>query len=177
MKKLIYSGLIALSLSPLPALASVSGYIKMGGSYMSQADGSSFDQSRMMIDLGTGSVTDKGWTLGLNYNYEKDSGGENKTGSSSSPTRSSIGPTVGWISKREMGPYFLLSYYLFSSRSDGYTGSGYQFDGGYKVPIGFTSIALQLTYKRFSYGKLNGASVGAFNQTYVDPYIVCWIDF
>ena len=160
-----------------PELASVLGHIKLGGSYMSQADGSSYDQSRMMIDLGTGSVTDKGCTLGLNYNYEKDSGGENKTGTSSRPSRSSIGPTVGWISKREMGPYSLLSYYLFSSRSDGYSGSGYQFDGGYKLPIGFTSIALQLTYKRFSYEKLNGTSIGAISQTYVDPYIVCWIDF
>ena len=69
------------------------------------------------------------------------------------------------------------TYYLFSTRSDGYAGTGYQLDFGYKGPLSAVSFGLQLSYKHFSCGKLTGVSTSAFNQSYLDPYFVCWFDF
>ena len=162
---------------PIAARASASGYVRASGSYLSQSDSSVYDQTRALIDVGSGSVTENGWTIGLLYGYEKDSGGENKTGSSNSVSRSSIGPTFGWTSKKEMGPFILGTYFLSSTRSDGYSGSGMQLDTGYKMAVGSVELALQLSYKRFSYNKLSGASTAAFNQSFFDPYFGLWFSF
>jgi hypothetical protein len=54
-------------------LAQASGYLRLGGMYMSSstdAGGATSSHDRLLIDIGAGYITEKGWTLGALYAIE-----------------------------------------------------------------------------------------------------------
>ena len=150
------------------------GYVRLGGMYLSESteQSSASKSSRTYLDLGTGTITRRGLTLGLLYSYEK------INSDASSAKRTSIGPTVGWVSQKERGPYLLGTYFLSSQLDEGFTGSGYQVDLGYKILLRKIALALQLSYKKFSYGKQSGQALSPErSDSRIDPYFQIWYEF
>ncbi len=150
------------------------GYIRAGGMYMSESAGTTEmnESTRTLIDIGGGWVSGKGWTIGALYGTDK-----RKT-SAGSTDRTSMGPTVGWITRKESGLYILGTYFLTSTLSPNYKGTGYEADLGYKFQIQRLALALQMSYKHFDYTRNGSASLDpSYKNNYIDPYIVLLFEF
>lgn len=171
MTKFIYAAILS-ALLPLPAFAD--GYLRLQGMYLSSETGTEpkTKTTRTLIDLGAGWVSSNGWTLGALYATEK------MKFDSHTSNRTSMGPTIGWVTRREAGPYILGTYFVTSEFDDGFEGTGYQFDLGYKFSIRRISLALQLSYRAFEYDEYDGNSVSpAYTDKRIDPYFALWFDF
>lgn len=154
-----------------PAASRAAGYVRIGAMYLSQKSGNEgstpSEVTRTLTDFGGGAVSDQGWTLGLLYSTENVS--------PDGLSRVSYGPTVGWITRKEDGPY-ILGTYLLSSKYTGYdTGTGYQIDLGLKMTFSKISLAPQISIKHYSYPASGGGA--KFVQDYVDPYFVLFFEF
>lgn len=151
------------------------GYFKFDGMYTfskTKDGGGSSESTETLMNFGAGYISQKGWVIGGLYATEKvKSGGQ-------TVDRTSMGPTVGWISRRENGFFILGTYFISSEFGNGYEGSGYEIDLGYKFKIRKVALAPQLSYKNFEYGELNGAKISPPDQlTKLDPYFVLLIEF
>lgn len=156
--------------------AEASGFVHLGAMYMTESVGSgssTSDAERTLLDVGGGYISPKGWVAGFMYGTEK----YERTGSDSN--RTSIGPTLGWVSRKDNGPYVLGSYFLTLKMSPGdYKGNGTQFDIGYKFQIDRVAFAAQISKKNFTYTEGNGANLNPnFVDNKLDPYFVVWIEF
>lgn len=107
-------------------------------------------------------------------------------------TRSSIGPTLGFVS--EYG-FLLYTPHVFSSwrvqtKPEGgtqteelYKGSGSQIDGGILLPLGPVLLGPKLSYKQFRYTTVEGSAAGShrmqpgLKQTQIDPMLTAWMRF
>ncbi len=159
-----------LALTVLIPLKSFSkSYMKLGTIYMAENTGSG-STSRLWLDIGGGYLNPQGWNLGFLYSTEK----SNYAGGSS-VDRSSYGPTLGWSTTKDTGPYLLATYYLSSSKTNNSKGNGYQIDGGYKFALEKVSLALQLSQKHFKYDDQNGFA--GYTEDRIDPYFVVWVEF
>ncbi len=151
------------------------GYLRFGGSYSTTKEGpesSTSDQSTTLLDIGGGLVSQSGWTVGALYATKKVKSG------SFTLDRTGIGPTLGWISRKDFGFYILGTYFLELERSDDLEGSGYQIDLGYKMSLGRIAFAPQLSYRDLKYDKRNGQSLGLnYVDKGIDPYFVFLFQF
>lgn len=145
-------------------------YMRLAAIYMAEDTGGG-DHSRLLLDLGGGYLTQQGWSLGFLYATEK-----NSLNGGHTLDRSSLGPTVGWASKKDTGFYILGTYFISSKMTDDMSGSGYQIDVGYKFVIDKVSFAPQLSKKQYNYDKQYGQSI-AYSESRIDPYFVVWVDF
>lgn len=154
------------------ALADV--YGRLGLFYTSEESGTKelSKQSRMLIDAGGGYVSAKGWALGGLY------GMETLSNQSASSSRVSMGPSVGWISTKDSGPYAFLTYF-FSTKISTYSGSGYQGDLGYKLGLkGAFALTIQFSYKHFSYDQRSSVALtNPYVQNLIDPYVGVMMQF
>lgn len=151
------------------------GFLKLSGSYQSSesgSEGATNESSVTRLDLNAGVITQKGWVLGAMYGTDK------YKSDGSTLDRTGIGPTLGWVSRKEMGPYILATYFLSLERSDDYEGKGFQVDLGYRFALRKVSISPQISYKDFTYDKVGGATLSPnFIDKRIDPYIALWIEF
>lgn len=173
MKNLIVLPLFFVMLLSPSAFAN--GYIKLDGLYKSTEtkDASGSEKgSETLINVGAGFITQGRWVIGGLYAMEKVKGGN------STVERTSYGPTLGWISGAASGFYLLGTYFISSEFGDGYKGTGYEVDLGYKMGMGRVSIAPQLSYKSFEYDELNGVDLATpLEHTNIDPYFVLIFEF
>lgn len=150
------------------------GYFRLGGVYLmdeSGDEGDTSDSTRTLLDIGGGYISPKGWTIGALYGTEK------LEVSGSSVDRTAMGPTVGWISRRESGPYILGTYFLSVER-DTLKGKGYQVDIGYKFALRRISFAPQLSYRSLTYDEISGQSLTPkYLEKKIDPYFVLLFEF
>jgi hypothetical protein len=170
-KTYIYILLSAATLFSQAAIAG--GYFRLGAMYIAEQrglEGATSDVTRTMWDIGGGYVGSQGWTVGLLYGTEKINSG-------SSFDRSSFGPSVGWATRKDDGPYAMGTYFLSPTMSGGFKGTGYQFDVGYKFKIRNISFAPQISKKHFEYDDQNGQAIDPkFIDDRIDPYFVVWVD-
>lgn len=172
MRSILVSLLVLVCLSPLSAFAS--GFVKAAGVYLSEESGQGTltKGTRTLIDIGGGYVSQQGWTFGALYGMEKRKSGDTST------DRTSMGPSVGWITRKESGAYVIGTYFISSELSPNYKGSGYQFDLGYKFSVGKVALAMQISYKHFEYNKAGSASLEpALVNNHIDPYFALLIEF
>lgn len=126
------------------------------------------EESYLMYELKAAYNAYEGVFAGLNYQVENE---ETKTSgysssslnNSSTATRTSMGPTVGYVTTT----FHVLLTYFFDSKwqlntttSSGtnkyeYAGSGLQLDLGYKIELWKMWFGPQLSYKKFTYNKLS----------------------
>lgn len=148
--------------------------LKLATIYLSSSSGSGVQTttSRMLIDVNPAYITQKGWAFGGIYAQES----INSTGSQT-VARTSMGPSVGWVSRRENG-FYAIAHYFFSSEVSPLKGSGYQADLGYKFKIKKVALGLQMSYKGFTYTESNGTKLSEpQKETKIDPYFVLLIEF
>lgn len=166
----------------LPTFAHADGLIRPALGYTidkTESGGSATTTTRQLIDIGGGYVTDSGVMLLGMYSTET------KTVASSSSTtnfnRSSYGGGIGWMAKQSSGPYVDGIYFLdatMTSNSSTYKGNGWQIDVGYNFEVSRVGIGMQLTYRSFTYSKLNGSTLNnPYKQTNLDPMFAVLITF
>lgn len=169
-KKYLLYPILASTLLTTPAWAA--SYMKLGTVYMSEANGGN-TESRLLLDLGGGWIANSGLTLGFLYSTEKYS-----ISNGNSSDRTSFGPNIGYASKKDEGWYFIGTYFLSSTTTTGFKGTGNQIDIGYKFAINKVSFAPQLSRKQFTYTTQNGNDLNpTYTEGRIDPYFVVWIDF
>lgn len=173
MRKLYISAFFIFALTSNFAFAD--GYLRLGGLYLKDSSGSEDapgDITRTMIEIGGGYIQPKGWTIGALYSTDKYSSG------GGSLDRTAMGPTVGWMTMKDNGPYVLATYFMSASRSDNLTGSGYQLDLGYKFAVRKVSFGGQLSKKSITFDKANGASFSPkYVEDKIDPSFVILVAF
>jgi hypothetical protein len=135
-------------------------------SYKTTSDddsGPSYSSSRILYDMGIGYLHEKGWMLGAMY--QSDGGGAEY------PGNVSYGPSLGWVSQKDVAPYVVAHYFFKSGIGASSTSSeterswGYQADFGFKAPLSRVTFAFQISYKHYSHGTIGGSF------TRVDPLI------
>jgi hypothetical protein len=126
--------------------------------------------NRLLVDVNPAYVRDKGWTFGATYQRDGLRAG------GAPVTTTSLGPSVGLITRREFGFFGMATYFVSSSRDDGRVGTGYQADLGYRFQLRHLSYAMQFSYKKFSY-KAAEAAAGRLEVSRIDPYFGVWYEF
>lgn len=174
MSKNLVCGFLAVFLASTSAFAD--GYFKAGLMYMndkSGTEGSEGDITRTLMDLGAGYIEPKGWTIGFLYSSDKYSS------AGASVDRTAMGPTVGWMTTKDNGPYALATYFYTASYSSAsMTGSGYQLDFGYKFAIRKVAFGAQLSKKHITFDKSNGQAMDPkYIEDKLDPYFVMLVNF
>lgn len=151
------------------------------------------EKSYTMYELKIGGAISSEIFLGLSYQGEQ---GETKNSgyssaalnNSSKDQRTSYGPFIGYITPTFHSAftyYYLSQWDLNTTTSTGstkykYTGSGMQFDIGYKIQLGGIFFGPQLSYKIFTYKKLStddGAEASispALKDSAIEPSIVLY---
>lgn len=172
MKALVRFCLITVSLTTAPAFAD--GFAKLAAVYLASSSGtgaSKSESSRTMFEINAAYVMPKGWAFGALYASESEKNG------STSASRTSMGPTIGWITRKENGAY-IMAHYLFQSEYEQYKGDGYQADLGYKFSVRKMAIGLQFSYKSYTYKELSGSKLATpLQQTKIDPYFAILLEF
>lgn len=150
------------------------GMLKLGFLYLStdtDSGGTKSESSRMLLDVNPAYIWPKGWAFGLLYGMDK------SKNSGVASDRTSYGPSFGWITRKEYGPYVMASY-LLKSELEQYEGDGIQADLGYKFPLRKIDLGFQLSYKMFNYKKLNGATLSTpYKENKIDPYFILMLQF
>lgn len=168
------SFLILLSALFSSNLAHADGYFKAGLMYMndkSGSEGTPGDTTRTMMDFGAGYHDPKGWVLGALYSSDKISSG------GASADRTAMGPTVGWMTTKDNGPFIMATYFYTATYSP-MTGSGYKLDFGYKFMIGKVGLGAQLSKTTITYDKTNDTAMSPkYIEDKLDPFFVMIITF
>ena len=166
-------------------------YVRPSLMYLYDRDednGSKTSTTRQLIDLGIGYIGQARWALGGLYATErKDVKSEPASGgtTTTSGNRTSLGPTLGWVSAGDLGFYILGTYFVQSEYVEGsntYKGNGYEADLGVRIPVRGTFVALQVSYKNFEYKKYSagGGDVELSRprvHTFIDPYFALFFEF
>lgn len=171
--KFIFATLFVL-LSSTSAFAD--GYFKGGLLYQSDksaTEGSTGGTNRQLLELGAGYLDDKGWMYGLMQStdtYSSNSGG-------GSASRTAMGPSIGWMSSKENGPYGMFTYF-YTATMDTMTGSGFQIDVGYKFAVRKLAFGFQLSKKQITFDKSGGAAMSPkYIEDKIDPTFVMIVTF
>jgi hypothetical protein len=134
--------------------------------------------TRRVIDLGAGYVSPGGWSLLAVYGMENRK--VEAPGSSTTGDRTSLGAGGGWTAGAT-GAYVDAVYFFqaeYSVGSTNYKGTGWQVDLGYKFDVGRLQVGPQLTYRNFSYDKVNGATQSpVYKQNNLDPMFALCLMF
>jgi hypothetical protein len=125
------------------------------------------------------SVSDE-WVLGGLYDSE--SRKTESTNSTSELKRTNMGISGGWVSSKDFGAYVLANYFVSCSMTidtDSYAGKMcYQIDLGLKASVRSTGFGAQLSYRNFTYDKLNSASLDpAREETGIVPFFTVFLKF
>ncbi len=128
-------------------------------------------------------TTEKSWAFGINSATDTQS---IKIGSSaaSTYTRASTGLVAGMVTEKFSGlfTYYFASSYSLASASSTYTGSGFQLDLGYKIPVKGWAFGPRLTYRSFSYTNYTYSSTSeslstAKTDVELYPSVGVWLTF
>lgn len=175
----------------MTSLAQAGVYIHPSAMYLEDyksASGVQTTTRRTLIDLTGGYSFDNGIAIGFIFGTEKQKTIAINTyyTSESEASRSSYGPSLGWITPKNSGPYILASY-LTNSDYDAlpysYRGDGFQIDLGFRFAVKSAYMSLQLSYKSFTYKKytyMTSPTVelsDPMKHRYVDPYFGFFFDF
>jgi hypothetical protein len=170
----MYSILLSLFMCLLPAVSHANVLLKLSGLYQSDSSGQGTmsTTSRTLMDFGGYWVSQKGWLVGGLY-------GSDKTAyTSGSLERTSYGPSFGWLTRKESGPFVIATYHYSAKLTQNSTGSGYQFDLGYKFDLRRVGLGLQLSYKHFDFNKAGNVTITPpYKSTQIDPYVSLLIEF
>lgn len=148
--------LLLITLSPL---ANAGFFLKPMATYRSNSS-EGYKSSTSIFDIGAGFITEKGWIIGGTYVTENHS--------------TAYGPSVGWTSLKDVGPFVMAHYFVPKSDAGSSTKiSGYKGDLGVKIAMRRLSLAVQLSYRRYE-SKSDSFSVPS---TYIDPLIGLFITF
>ena len=176
---------LAAVLAVKPAEAKI--YFQPRLMYLEETDKSNSGDStrkRTLIDAALGYGMDNGLLIGAIYATEKRQW-SSSAGGASDATRTSMGPSVGWMGSDAVAPYVMGTYYLSSEYVTGsytYKGTGFQIDLGVNFKVGPGAVGLQLSYKKFDYNKytLSGRDFDlspADSQGFIDPYFAFAFEF
>lgn len=150
------------------------GYFKGGFLYQndkSGSEGTSSSLSRQLMEFG-GGYLDAGWMYGFLYAMDNTSAGSGATAS-----RTAMGPSIGWMSTKDTGPYAMATYF-YSATMDTLTGSGYQLDVGYKFAVRRISFGAQLSKKYITFDKSSGTAITPkYIEDKIDPYFIMIVTF
>lgn len=102
-------------------------------------------------------------------------------GSTTTSTRTSYGPGLGWYARSAIGGYITGVYYFNSklaSPGTTYTGTGYQADLGLKVAVSSLVILAGLSYAGFNYTKTQaGALTPSYKMANLSPRVGVMFEF
>lgn len=133
-----------------------------------KAGSSESERTEMLFDLRLGYILDSSIYVGAIYAQDTIDTGNSEA------VRSSYGPSVGFF----QDSFALLLHYFLSSELDDdstvYEGSGLQVDVGYYMKVGSnSSLGPQISWKKFTYNKLDGNTLSPkIEVTKLDPYVV-----
>ena len=171
----------------LPFLAQADVYFKPGVMYIQDKSipggpGGTTETTvtRTFINVGILFVVANDWVLGGLYDSES-----KNTDSGTSTTderRTNMGVSGGWVSSKDFGAYALANYFVSCSLTESinsYAGSMcYQIDLGLKASVRSTGFGAQLSYRKFTYNKLNSASLDpAREETGIVPFFTVFLKF
>lgn len=89
-----------------------------------------------------------------------------------------MGPSFGWLTRKEHGPYILATYFYQASLTTNLKGSGYGADLGYKFSLRKLSLGLQISYRHYDFNKAGSASLSpAYTKQTIDPEIALLFEF
>jgi hypothetical protein len=172
MQKKFISGFLFMFLASASAFAD--GYFKAGLLYQSDksgSEGSSGGSTRQVMDFAAGYLDPKGWMYGVLYSSDNYSSGGN------SANRTAMGPSIGWMSPKDNGPYMAATYFYTATLSP-MTGSGFQLDLGYKFAVRRVAFGAQLSKKQITFDKANGNAMSPkYIEDKLDPYVVMVVTF
>lgn len=132
-----------------------------------------------------------GWFAGGVYQLQeenlKNSGFSDPTDNNTvKATRTSWGPYIGYIK----GTYHAALTYFYESKNQlnktnstgttkySYKGNGFQLDAGYKIPLGGGFFGPQLSYKTYTYSKLDENSISPkLKETGIEPSLTYFFFF
>ncbi|MBS1970633.1 MAG: hypothetical protein JSU04_10015 [Bdellovibrionales bacterium] len=170
-KKLTFAFLVAF-FSTTSAFAD--GYFKGALLYQNNKSGSEGSQGstvRQVIDFAAGYLDPKGWMYGVLYSTDSTSSG------GGSLNRTAMGPSIGWISNKDNGPYIMATYF-YTAKMDPMEGSGFGLDVGYKFAVRRIAFGFQLSKRNITYDKANGAAMGVkYVEDKLDPAFVMIVTF
>lgn len=161
-----------------------------------QQKNSKADSSLLLFDMRFGMNISDTFFAGLIYGIDnktvKTSGYQTAANNYDNKyERTSYGPFVAYF----FDPFFLIFNYYFSSTwkvtskseatgssTDTYSGFGYQFDFGFRVPVWSMHIGPVLSYKVFDYSQIkSGGSTQSlsphFRETKIEPALSLWVTF
>jgi hypothetical protein len=80
--------------------------------------------------------------------------------------------------KIENGAFVIATYHYSAKLTENSTGSGYQFDLGYKFDLRRVGLGLQLSYKHFDFNKAGSVTISPpYKTTAIDPCISLLSEF
>jgi hypothetical protein len=171
MRKLIFPPLM-LAFFSLNSHAGV--LLKPSFLYQSSSSGQATksNQTRTILDATLTWVSQKGWLVGGMYASDKTS----YDGGSSDLT--AMGPSVGWLSRKESGPYIVATYFYEAKLTTNLKGTGYGADLGYKFDIRKLSLGIQMSYRHYDFTKAGTATLSpAYTKQTIDPEIALLFEF
>lgn len=169
--KLIFTFLVAF-LTTTSAFAD--GYFKGALLYQNDKSGTEGAQgstTRQVIDIAAGYLDPKGWMYGLLYAMDSSSAG------GGSLNRTAMGPSIGWMSMKDNGPYIMATYF-YTAKMDPMEGTGFGLDVGYKFAVRRIAFGFQLSKRTITYDKANGAAMSPkYVEDKLDPAFVMLVTF
>jgi hypothetical protein len=144
-----------------------------------QSGSSTSKDTRQIIEIGGGYLTQKRWLI-LGQ-YAQETVNSSSGGSTTTSTRTSYGPGFGWVSNRDVGAYIDAIYYFSSQYAEQGTtlkGSGYQADLGLKIVLSKMAVLAGFSYAHFDYNKTNTGTLSpAIKHTVLAPRLGLQFEF
>lgn len=150
----------------VPLAAQASFYLKPVGLYERNESGG-YARTETIFDLSAGYMTEKGWLLGGIYTSNS------SAGMSNGPV---YGPTLGWSSLKEIGPFVMVHYYVPKSSYPGVSTektTGFQGDVGLKIAMRKFSLAVQMSYRKY----IQKSDFQSFSYSFVKPALGLFLVF
>lgn len=161
-------------LCALPAISGADVLLKPSFLYQSTSSGQTTksNQTRTILDATLTWISQKGWLVGGMYASDKTS----YDGGSSDIT--AMGPSVGWLTRKENGAYILATYFYDAKMTTNFKGTGYGADLGYKFDIRKVSLGIQISYRHYDFTKAGTATLSpAYTKQTIDPEIALLFQF
>lgn len=134
-------------------------------------DGTSNSLSRTVMDFAAGYMDPKGWMYGGLYSNDS------YTSGSTSASRTAMGPSIGYMSTKENGPFGMFTYF-YTATMGTMGGSGTQLDVGYKFAVRKMSFGAELSKKNITFDKSNGVALTTkYVEDKLDPYVFMMVVF
>ena len=130
-------------------------------------DATSYSETYMRIDLGN--LSAKGWFYGASF---LNAGGSTP---GINTATNSYGPTFGWASGKEFGPYVFGHYYIpqEDNRLANSKRSGWAADLGYKLLLRRYTFVIEVSYRRESLK----SDISTLSYKYIEPSFGLFLTF